>query len=187
MAWGDLKHLIRESIRREEKARKKRDVSLTALRERFRKLKASNTRERARLRALARALIAKEKAERRLSRETYAFRFRTKGSGRGASASTGRRYSHAESDSLATHNVDPALVDLFIEMRREFSYGMEPDYRSEAFGEWVEEHPSEVGEYLAKKYEDVPEEPEPEDWRCNTKACRIDRFERASGHDAIPF
>lgn len=57
---------------------------------------------------------------------------------------TRKKMSKAESDSLAEHNVEPRHVKLWREVRHLFPYADAPDKRAELFGEWLEEHPSEV-------------------------------------------
>ena len=60
-----------------------------------------------------------------------------------ASKTAKARMSKSESDSLAEHNIEPALLGLWRETKHLFPYDVEPDMRAELFAEWMHEHQNE--------------------------------------------
>jgi len=142
------------------------------------------------IRARARRAIQRERKRRQGERESYAFKWTRGGRGYGSRATTGRSYTRAESDSLAIHNIDPELAELFLEMRREFSYDMEPDYRAEAFAEWVEENQDDVQAWIIQRAEIDPAELVKSElaWarERDSAPVKVSRWE-AERADAIPF
>lgn len=158
---------------RERQAKRRRDAKLkktsSKCKRKARAVKEDCAAERFNIREQAREAERKERAKRREVTEDYRFAM-----GRAARAAPkGRRYSKAESDSLAAQNVDAELVDLFYELRQQFPYDLEPDARAELFGEWVEEHPDEVTAWRAERFEDID------------YGAEYERF--AAEREAVPF
>lgn len=131
MQWGLLRTAVIASKDRERQARDKAREAVASARDK------------------ARRAVAREKALRADRRDDYRHAV---GQLERERRERGRRYSRAESDSLALHNVPRALHDLFLEESKRFALSLEPDARAEAFGEWVEEHPEEIAAWRAREY-----------------------------------
>jgi hypothetical protein len=156
MEWSAHKDRLRRSKGRETDAKKKRETELkkTSVKcERRRRKRITMCKaDRDRIRRIAREAVAREKAFREEERTDYRWR-------RGREEHSRRhkkRYTKAESDSLAIHNIPAEFVDLFQELSHNYPVSLQPDHRAELFMEWVEEHPEQVRDYQAERF-DVPD------------------------------
>lgn len=142
--FSTLKDQTRASKAREKKARAARDAGLSDLRQSCEAAR-NDVRQRCaaareNLRLDARATVARERALRADKRDDYAYFV-------GAAARRapqGKRYTRAESDSLAEHSVPVQFVEVWRANRGRFDYALEPDARALRFLEWLEENPDEV-------------------------------------------
>jgi hypothetical protein len=94
---------------------------------------------------------------------------------------SGLRYTKAESDQLAEQNLDPELIPIWRRSRHLFPYDREPDYRAEAFREYIHDDPNAVSDYWLGVEDDLTPE-------------HFERAERASWEakhgpleEAVPF
>lgn len=154
MRWSALRDTERRSATREKAAKTAREGELTEARDRCAadrtEVTAACAKRRKRIRAQARRLVAREHEFRRDARDDYA-------STVGKAGPVKARMTKAESDSLAEHNIDPALLGVWREIRGQFPYELAPDHRAELFGEWAEEHPAEIGAWYAEQAERSPD------------------------------
>lgn len=147
--WAGLREFIRQSKAREKEASAVRDRQLAMLSQQCRAKKQQITDqcriERQRTREVARSVKAQEKARRADAWDTY--RWHSERSG--AAARKAPKLSRSESDSMAERSVEPSLLPLWREHRKEFDYKLPPDERVERFMEWVHEHEREAQAELA--------------------------------------
>jgi hypothetical protein len=150
MRWAAHREQMRGSKKREAAARKLRSEQLKATSAKCHKRKRKRIvmckADRDRIRQIARDAIEREKAFRKDAREAYAEDVgKRRRLGRGK-----KRYSKAESDSLAIHSIPDHLVSLFQELAHNFPVSLQPDHRAELFMEWVEAHPEAVAQAQAE-------------------------------------
>lgn len=154
MRWGILKTQLVDSKDRTKKARTTRKDELGKARDKCKKKRKTVTQQcaadRTNVRQKARGALAREKVLRADKRDDYRHAM-----GQATKKPTGRRYSAAESDSLAEHSVPPELVGLWQEHKAKFSRELEPDHRAELFQEWVEEHPRELVRWQSEQAESI--------------------------------
>lgn len=140
------RHTIAKTRGDETKIRRARKRQLVAAGDRCaderRATTAGCAKRRDKIRAAARRGLALQKKRRHDAREKHAD---TMGRhGRRATRPKALRYSRAESDSLAEHNIPADLRGAWRERKAGYSYRKEPDMRAEQFMEWVEATPEEV-------------------------------------------
>jgi hypothetical protein len=157
MRWFGHRDTVRRSKGREQGAKDERHRNLGSVSKRCKKTRKQTTilcaADRSRIRGKANAIIDREKTFRADARADYTYNVR------GYKLAKGRpRYSAAESDSLAEHNVDRKYLELWREMASNFPRNLAPDHRAELFGEWVEEHPDEIRAWQVEKFEVSPED-----------------------------
>jgi len=173
LRWMAHKDEIRRSKTREKKAKERRNKKLVGAREKCaaerKAVTAGCKLRRDNIRAEAHQAIAKEKKERDTAREAYRYRAGIKS--RPPGVKKAKRMSRAENDSLAEHNIDPGLVGVWRQVKKQFPYHLAPDHRAELFGEWVEENQERVAEMKAEQFEGI-------DWG---------KLEREAYEEAVPF
>lgn len=154
LRWGVLKTQLVDSKGRTKKAKTARKKELEQARDKCQKKRKAVTQEcaadRTNVRQKARGELAREKALREDKRGDYRYAM-----GQATKKPTGRRYSAAESDSLAEHSVPRKLVGLWRKHKAKFSRSLEPDHRAELFQEWVEEHPRELIAWQSEQAETI--------------------------------
>jgi hypothetical protein len=101
-------------------------------------------RRRARVRIKARAGVKQEKATRKTARDRARLDM-----GKAPTVAKVRKYSRAESDSLASGSIPDDLLFLWKTERRRYSYADTPDTRALAFLEWVDLNPGDVDQARA--------------------------------------
>lgn len=140
--WSALRQQLGRSKAREQEAKRHREAKLEAARQACAAERAAVgaacKKRRTDVRGAAHEALSRERRTRDEARSAYKW-----ATGRGPAAKKAR-LSRSESDSLASHNVPPHLLEVWRKTRHMFSYTLEPDHRAELFAEWVAEHPDEV-------------------------------------------
>ena len=150
-----MRYAIRKSREEDAKAKKTRAAKLKQERERrnetIDQAKLRGAIERARIRAEAERILEHEEGQRYRARDHYNWTMGTGwGLGKGSqSRHKGKRYSAAESDSLAESNIEDQYLGLWRKNKDLFPRSLEPDHRAEVFMEWIQEHPEAISEHWA--------------------------------------
>jgi hypothetical protein len=144
--WERVRGVLRHKRELEGATRKRRRAELAELREecaeRREAVKVSCAKGRESIRRRARHKLALLRAERQSVRERYSGSYGSRG------RLKERRYTAAESDSLAEQNIPPELLPAWRQYRRRFGLDLQPDARAEAFLEFVEESPEVAAEAI---------------------------------------
>lgn len=150
LRWSNLREGIRGIREQQKRVRQERDEDLAAVREQCAELRRKATAwcqsEREAARKKARAELDRLERRRKAYWDTHQFLMGQESKRRERAEP---KYSAAEHDEFTEQNIEPELVGLFREVKRQFPRNVSPGRRAEMFHEWVEEHPTEVLEYKA--------------------------------------
>ena len=97
---------------------------------------------------------------------------------------SGLRYTQAESDSLAEHNIPPALIGMWRQDRHNIPYDMGPDYRAERF---MERYGEDTAEHQLSMMHEAERMLTPEYFTRAEEEARLAREYLEEEEDEVPF